>query len=165
LLITLDHARAGQARGGYLREVGGFAIRTGIVTGLAGLGLMLLSAWGWKDEVRMQRTMLLSALVLLGWVNLWRLLDGKEGGMTKVLWMLPLVGLPVYLLAMYAPWRLPRISVAGDPVAEPLTIAEFFVLEQLDLGRWGWVVGTVVLAWAIMWLLDRLSAGSRTQEG
>jgi cation-transporting ATPase E len=143
LLITLDHSRAGRSRGGYVGEVGGFALRTGVVTGLAGLWLMLLSQRGWWDGEAKQRSVLLSGMVLLGYVNLWRAqIDGEGQRMTGGLLLrwLPAMGIGVYLAVMYVPFA-----------------ASFFELERLDAGRWAWVALTAGLAWAVMKWADRLA--------
>src|SRR5262249_18947613 len=102
LLITLDRDRASASRGHFVREVGWFAVRTGVVTGLMGLALMLISARLWDDDARMQRTMLLSTIVLLGFVTLWRALaDGGTTDGDHVLRWLPALGFVVYLAVMY----------------------------------------------------------------
>src|SRR5262249_37398013 len=74
LLIMFDRDRATAAKGEFVRAVGWFAVRTGVVTGAVTLGLMLVSARAWGDGEGMQQTMVLTALVLLGWVTLWRAL-------------------------------------------------------------------------------------------
>jgi cation-transporting ATPase E len=144
LLITLDHDPAGPSRGDYVWEVGGFALRTGLVTGLVGMALLLVSVHVWHDELRMQRTMLLSVVVLLGWVTLWRALrDGREGpGGDHLPRWLPVAGLLVYVAIMYVP-----------------PSADFFLLEPLDLRRWLWVVAGTAAGWAAMTLVDRLRRG------
>jgi cation-transporting ATPase E len=141
LLIMLDRSRAGPAHEDFVRAVGAFALRTGLVTGLAALGLMLLSARAWGDEERMQRTLVLTVLVLLGWVTLWRALaDGDTDGGSHLLGWLPLAGLPVYLAALYVP-----------------AAAAFFRLEPLDVVRWAWAVGTAAVGAGLMALNDRLA--------
>jgi cation-transporting ATPase E len=135
LLITLDHDPAGRSHGDYVREVGGFALRTGLATGLVGLGLLLISARVWHDEPRVQRTVLLSAVVLLGWVTLWRALaDGTEqpGGNRLLRWLIP-AGLVVYLGVLH-------VRAAAD----------YFLLEPLDPARWCWVLGGTAVGWALM---------------
>ncbi len=85
--------------------------------------------------------MLLSVLVLLGAVNLWRALIDGERGMLPGDWVLrwlPAVPVSVYLLAMYFP-----------------ITAHILELPPLDARRWGWVVGLVGGAWAVMWVSDR----------
>jgi cation-transporting ATPase E len=142
LLITLDRTPAGASRGDFVWEVGGFALRTGLVTGLVGLVLMLVSRRVWQDDEKMVRTMLVSAVVLLGWVTLWRALGNGEQGQAaagRLLRWLPVVGLPIYLGVMY---------VTPAP--------GFFNLEPLDVVRWLWVLGAVGAGWAVMVLEDRL---------
>ncbi len=145
LLITLDHAPAGRAHGDYVARVGGFALRTGLVTGLVGLGLLLISARLWHDEPRVQRTVLVSAVVLLGWVTLWRALaDGaEEPGGGHVLRWLPLAGLVVYVIVLHVP-----------------VVADFFLLEPPDTARWCWVVGGTAVGWGLMAMVDRLWKGA-----
>jgi cation-transporting ATPase E len=142
LLITLDRQKAEATQGDYVREVGGFALHTGIITGVATLSLMLVSARVWKDEKSMQHTMVLTTLVLLGWVTLWRVLRGV--GHPLLRW-LPLPGLALYLLALYVP-----------------RAREFLELQALSLWRWGIVLGVVVIAGAIMWVWDRVTASPLT---
>jgi cation-transporting ATPase E len=142
LLITLDRTPAGASRGDFVWEVGGFALRTGLVTGLVGLGLMLVSSRLWQDEERMVRTMLVSAVVLLGWVTLWRALangEQRQAVAGRLLRWLPAVGLPVYLAVLYV---------------EPT--AEFFNLEPLGAVRWLWVLGAVAVGGVVMVMTDRL---------
>lgn len=136
LLITLDRRKAEASRGDYVREVGGFALRTGLVTGVTALAMMLLSAHGWEDETDHQRTMVLTTLVLLGWVTLLLAL-GRDGG-DRLLSALPIAGLAVYLLAMYVP-----------------IVATFFELEPLTPLRWAWVVAATVAAAGAMWAIER----------
>jgi cation-transporting ATPase E len=142
LLIMLGRERSATAsRSDYLREVGSFVIRTGIVTALAGLGATLISDRVLEDEPAMQRAMLLSVLVLLGAVTLWRaLLDGERGILPgdRLLRWLPAVTIPVYLLAMYVPFA-----------------SRLLELPALDASRWGWVLGLVAVVWGMMWASDR----------
>jgi cation-transporting ATPase E len=149
LLITLDHAPAGRSRGDFVWEIGAFAVWTGVVTGLVGLGLMLISNRAWGDEERMQRTVLLSAVILLGWVTLWRALgEGAErrGLSARLLRWLPVPGLVVYLAAMYIP------AALGEEYPE----ADYFNLEPLDGIRWAWVLGAAAVGGALMMAMDRL---------
>jgi hypothetical protein len=88
--------------------------------------------------------MLVSVVVLLGWVTLWRALGKGEVGQAaagRLLRWLPVVGLPVYLGALYVE------QAAG-----------FFNLEPLDVVRWLWVLGAAGAGWAVMVLVDRLPA-------
>jgi cation-transporting ATPase E len=138
LLITLDRTRVlGGRRTDVVREVGWFTLRTGAVTGVAALALMVVSARLWEDSEKMQRTVVVSVLVLLGMVTMWRALTtGAEGGAGWLRW-LPAAMPPVYLAAMYVP------PVAG-----------FFELAPLDAHRWGWVLLVAGAAALLMWLSD-----------
>src|SRR4029077_18687945 len=126
----------------FLREVGWFALRTGLVFAVAGIAILLISVWVNGDSVRMQRTLLLSTLTLLGVTSLLRTLtDGETQrlrGDTKFRW-LAVGAIPVYLAAMYL--RLP---------------ATFFHLEPLDLAQWGWVLAVSVPAYLLCKISDRL---------
>src|SRR5205085_7951646 len=63
-VITLSRERSTSAtHPHFLREIGWFALRTGLLIGVAGLALLLLAdALGYED-VRTQRTLLLSGLI------------------------------------------------------------------------------------------------------
>jgi cation-transporting ATPase E len=143
-LIMLRRERSAAAsRPDFLREVAWFVIRTGIVTAIAGLAVMLLSGRLLDNSPRMEKTMLLSVLVLLGAVTLWRaLVDGERGMLPgdRHLRRLPLVLTPVYLLVMYVP-----------------AAANFFRLSPLTLERWGVVAGVSIVGAAAMWLSDRFA--------
>ena len=134
LLITFDRRKADAARGDFVAEVGWFALWTGLITGAAGLLVAVLSARGWGDGETMQRTMILTTLVLLGWVTLYRV-AGEDTRMRVI----PPLGLFVYLLAMYLP-----------------PVASFFELEPLGVGRWACVVGAGLVPAGLMWLSDRV---------
>lgn len=135
LLITFDRRRAEASRGEFVWEVGWFAMWNGLITGCAGLLVALLFK---EDDVVRQRTMVVTTLVVLGWVTLLRV-----AGEDTRLRLIPPVGLVVYLLAMYVP-----------------LFRWFFDLEPLGLGRWAWVAGVVLVAVGLMWLSDRLRGGS-----
>jgi cation-transporting ATPase E len=142
-IITLSRERSTAAtRPDFLREVGWFALRTGIIFAVAGVTILLISVWRNEDSLRMQRTLLLSTLTLLGVTSLLRALtDGETQplrGDTKFRW-LAVGAIPVYLAAMYL--RLP---------------AEFFHLEPLNLVQWGWVLAVTVPAYGLCKLSDRL---------
>ncbi|HKB41626.1 MAG TPA: HAD-IC family P-type ATPase, partial [Gemmataceae bacterium] len=178
LVITLSKERSTAAtKSPFLREVGSFVLRSGLVIGIAGL---LLTHWAratWpegevmermpplssllplyaKDRlplsltgVDLHRTLLLSALVLLGITALLRALtDGEEKpllGDRRFRW-LAIGALPVYLLTMY--W--------GPP-------ARFFRLAALHPAEWGMVLAVVVPAYLLCRLSDWWVARPREQS-
>jgi cation-transporting ATPase E len=147
LLLTLSRERATAAtKTPYLREVGGFTLRTGLVIGAAGLLVYWTAAAFWPEQLKLQRTLLLSTLILLGLTALLRVLTDGEArplvGDTKFRW-LAAAALPVYLAAMYLPGP-----------------AYFFELEPLTLPQWGLVLAVAGPAFGLCKLSDRW--GGRT---
>jgi hypothetical protein len=69
------------------------------------------------------------------------------GGDHLLRW-LPLLGLPLYLAALYLP-----------------PAANFFELEPLDATRWCWVAGFVGIAWIAAWLADVSVRALSVSEG
>jgi cation-transporting ATPase E len=143
LVITLTRERSSApTRPHFLREVGWFAIRTGVVFGLAGLVTLLISVQWFGDNRRTQRTLLLSVLIFLGITALFRTLtDGEEQplkGDTRLRW-LTIAAVPVYLAAMFIP-------LAND----------FFDLTPLTQLRHWLLIGVVIGAsYALCLLSDR----------
>jgi cation-transporting ATPase E len=126
LLIMVSRAapKAG-ARPAFLREVGRFVLAAGPVTGAAALAAYLWSDHH-GDDVDLQRTVLLSVLVLTGLGNL--LVIG-EGERRLVLWSV--FAVPLYLAVMYF-WP----------------TAYFFALTPLDSSHW--VAVTLLAAAALV---------------
>jgi cation-transporting ATPase E len=143
LFITLSRERsaAAFAAADFLREVGWFAVRTGLVIGAAGLLLMLVAARAWHEGEQTQRTLLLSALVLLGLTTLLRALTHGEThalpGDRLFRWYAA-AAVPVYLAAMYLP-----------------PAAYFFELTPLSVRQWLWVLAFVAPAYLLLLLTDR----------
>jgi cation-transporting P-type ATPase E len=144
--IALSRERSTQAtKPRFLREVGWFAIRTGVVFAAAGLAVLILAvhALG-NDDVKTQRTLLLSVLILLGITALLRALsDGEDQplkGDTQFR-MLALAAVPAYLATMYLP-----------------PTASFFQLAPLTMGEWLLVLAVVAPAVGLTLLSDRLIA-------
>jgi cation-transporting ATPase E len=140
-VITISRDRALRpSRTSFLREVGWFAISTGLVTGIAGLTIMLIASRYWGADAQTQRTFLLSTLILLGLGNLLRVLSHGEGQGQKtdrmVRW-LAVIALPVYAITMYW-WPL----------------AYFFELTPLTLAQWGVVLAVALPAFLVCKLLD-----------
>jgi cation-transporting ATPase E len=119
---------------GFLREVGWFAVSTGLVMGVAGLVVWLIAERGLGEGERAQRTLLLSTLILMGLGNVLRLAEGDRW----LRWWV-VAALPVYAAVMYVP------PVAG-----------FFELTPLSPSRWGLVVAVAAPALAVCWLAGRL---------
>ncbi|MCC6419959.1 MAG: HAD-IC family P-type ATPase [Gemmataceae bacterium] len=148
LAIALSRERSQTpTRTDFLREVGWFALRTGVVFALAGLVVLVFAMHVWavsdpEQTVRRARTFLLTTLVLLGITALFRALrDGESQpllGDRRFRWVMG-AAVPVYLLAMY--W----------PPAQ-----EFFQLAALDLTDWTRVLGIALPAWALSVLSDRI---------
>jgi cation-transporting ATPase E len=139
IMLTRERAAA-RSGSGFLREVGWFAVVTGLLTGAAGLVLFLLSARGRGDPVEMQRTLLLSLLVLLGLGNLLRVLRHGERllpGGDRLLWLWAPAALLVYLAVMYQP-----------------RAADFFQLVPLSPSEWGLVLAVALPAFALCLATD-----------
>ena len=114
-LIMLGQAPTGTAvPASFLREVGLFALRSGLAMGVAGTAAWLLSAWAFHDDQAMQRTLLLSTLVPIGLGNVLLLADRDR----RLYWWVA-GALPAYLAVMYIP-----------------PTAHFFELMPLSAGRW-----------------------------
>jgi cation-transporting ATPase E len=131
LVIVMSRERSTAAtKPRFLREVSWFAARSGVLMGLGGLAILCWASHiaGW--DVKTQRTLLLSVLILLGITVLWRALrDGEQGslqGDQRFRW-LGIAALPAYLAAMYVP-----------------VSAHFFQLTALNPGQW-LLVGVVVM--------------------
>jgi magnesium-transporting ATPase (P-type) len=130
----------------FLREIGWFAVRTGLIIALAGLLLLWLSKHIWDDSEETQRTLLLSSLVLLGLTTLLRALtDGEARPLPgdRRYRGLAALALLVYLAVMYCPG-----------------VNTFFVLTPLSLGQWMWVLAFAAGASLVLWLSDHVRATS-----
>jgi cation-transporting ATPase E len=143
LIITMSKDRfAAPSRPGFLREVGWFVLPSGAVIGIAGLVIFLISARGLGDDLRTQRTLLLTTLVLLGLGSLLRVLTHGESQPVRsdhTLRWLAFAALPVYGMAMYV----------------PLT-ADFFELTPLTVSQWGLVLEVAVPAFLVCKVFDWL---------
>jgi cation-transporting ATPase E len=127
----------------FLREVGWFAVSSGLVTGIAGLLVWLIAARGLGAELPVQRTLLLSTLILLGLGNVVLLAEGDR-------WLFRWVAFAsaVYVLVLYAP----PVGMYGETV---LSAANFFDLVRLNLAQWGLVGAVAVPGIALCWLARR----------
>jgi cation-transporting ATPase E len=143
LVIALGRERAAAAtRVGFLREVGGFAIRSGVVIGFAGLAVMeLYRRWVPGADPLLLRTLLLSVLILLGLITLLRALtDGEKAPLTgdRTFYFLAGAAVVAYLIALYWP-----------------AAAYFFELQPLNGPQWLWVLAVVLAAALLLRLSDR----------
>jgi cation-transporting ATPase E len=140
-VIALSRERSTAAtKPRFLREVGSFALRTGVLFGLAGLTVLLIAARTYSGDEAAQRTMLLSTLILLGITALFRALTDGEPASTRGDRRFRLLGaaaIPVYLIAMY--WDLP---------------ADFFKLTPLGMADWAAVVAVVGVTYVLCLLVD-----------
>lgn len=136
------------SRDGFLTDVGRFALFTGLAVGAAGLAVLLLSARAFGDDERTQRTVLLSALVLLGLATLFRLGPGGAFGASadRLLRGWAVLALFVYAAALYWP-----------------PSADFFQLTPLTPARWALVVGVAGAAFAVCLLGDHLGREEKAQ--
>lgn len=151
IALTRERSRA-PVKTRYLLEVGWFAIRTGVLFGVAGVLTLVLTRYVWgdpsldSDQSRdLQRTMLLSVLILLSVTTLFRVLtDGEPQplqGDSRIRW-LGVVAIIGYLLAMYLP---------------PSAI--FFKLVPLSPTQWWQVLVIVVPTWYLTTLTDQMRLG------
>jgi cation-transporting ATPase E len=139
LLLTLNRQRAAATHSDFLREVGSFVLRTGLVLGLAGLALQWYAASRGEDE-DVQRTFLLTSLVLLGLLTLLRALTDGEAARSPGDWkyyLLVAVALALYLAILYWP-----------------PARNFFSLVPLGAGQWCTVLIAVIAAGAVLFLVD-----------
>jgi cation-transporting ATPase E len=139
LLLTINRQRAAATHSDFLREVGSFVLRTGVVLGAAGLALQWHSAARGDDE-DVQRTFLLTALVLLGLLTLLRALTDGEPARSPGDWkyyLLAAVSLALYLAILYWP-----------------PARNFFSLVQLGAEQWITVLIAVIAAGAVLFLVD-----------
>jgi cation-transporting ATPase E len=142
-LIMLNRERSAVASAPhFLREVGAFALRTGIVIGLAGLLLLWLSDRVWHDDEGTQRTLLLSLLILLGLTTLLRVLTDGEArplaGDRRYRW-LAAAAMLVYLVVLY--WW---------------PVRDFFKLAPLSLRQWGMLLSITGGVYVVLRLADNL---------
>jgi cation-transporting ATPase E len=141
LVIVLTRERSTAAtKPRFLREVSWFAVRSGVLIGLGGLALLLWAVHVADYDVKTQRTLLLSMLILLGITVLWRALrDGEESlrADNRFRW-LGIAAVPAYLASMYLPLS-----------------AQFFQLVPLDAGQWLLVAITVAVTAALTLLSDQ----------
>jgi cation-transporting ATPase E len=135
LLITLSRTPSGATdRKRFLREVGWFALRTGLEMGVAGSAVLLISAWLRGDDVTLQRTLLLAVLIPLGLYALLR--AHREGGLfepsqDRLIYALIAFAAVAWLVALYWP-----------------PASDFFQLRPLGVAEWALALAVAVVAGA-----------------
>ena len=143
LAIALSRGRcSGNSRTPFLHDVGWFALRTGALFGVAGLLLLWLSVHAWGESLETQRTLLLSALILLGITAMIRALtDGESRPRVADVkfYLLAAVCVSLYLAVMYWP-----------------PSSDFFRLTPLSPWQWGRTLVVVVPMYALSLLTDRI---------
>jgi len=150
-LITLSRERSAAASAPrFLRELGAFAVRTGLVIGAAGLLLLALSNRVWHDDEPTQRTLLLSLLVVLGLTTLLRALRDGEAkpplSDRRFRW-LTAAALLVYLVVLY--WR---------------PVGAWFDLTPLTARQWVKMLVVACGAYLVLWMSDALCRMSSAQS-
>jgi magnesium-transporting ATPase (P-type) len=124
LLIMLGRsAPARRSRMGFARDVGLFVLSSGLSVAAIGLVVWMRTVDS-GDGVRIERTVLLSTLILIGLGNV-IIVAGREWRF--VAWVA--VAIPIYATAMYVPF-----------------LADFFVLVPLTMARWSAVAIASVVA-------------------
>jgi hypothetical protein len=147
----LGHNARGARRADFLREVGWFAVSTGLVMGVAALVVWLIAAHTLGEDRIGQRTLLLSTLILLGLGNLPRVAEGDA----RLHWWI--VGaVAVYLAVLYVP----PLGAYHDI---PLSAARFFELRPLSAARWGVVLAAVAPGLVLCWVFGHALQGVQPQ--
>jgi cation-transporting ATPase E len=128
--------------GEFLQEVGIFALTSGLITGLLGLAVWIISRNEMGNDIETDRTLVLTSVILMGLGNVW--LIGKTDRRLH-LWI-GFAGL-IYLLVMYLP-----IS------------AYFFELQPLGLLPWLALICSSALALGLTFFVLRWIEGSLNQN-
>jgi cation-transporting ATPase E len=144
LWITLSTESAAGPRTDFLHEVGWFALRTGIVIGAACLALQWHSARVLDESAEVQRTLVLSGLVLLGVTSLLRAVREVEAKSLRGIW-------PFYVLSAAAVTTFLATIYLRQ-------LSNFFELVPLDATHWLRVLCAVIPAAALLIASDALSA-------
>jgi cation-transporting P-type ATPase E len=131
----------GTDRSQFYREIGLFVLQTGIVLGIAGTVLLMISAWGRGDTPMLQRTLLLALMIVLAIQTVFRVIRQELSWKTFNDWLLlTLTGIAVLMFLLMTQWS---------------RSADFFRLQSLSLAEWGLVLAVVFPAAIIMEIMDR----------
>jgi magnesium-transporting ATPase (P-type) len=135
-LIMFGRGSNSAHRTDFIRDVSWFSLSSGCAMGIAGLVVWLISNWGLHQDPQLQRTILLSTLVLTALGNVIIIVEGEA-----IFWGWFGIALVSYLGSMYIK-----------------TLANFLILTPLDLRQWGLVLSAVVPTSALCFLLNRKSS-------
>jgi cation-transporting P-type ATPase E len=150
MAMALSRARACRSsERDFLPAVGWFALRTGLTIALAGASAALATQLFFTADLRLQRTILLSVLIVLGGSVVYRALnegDGVAGWPDRFARWWALAALPIYAAVMYIPFA-----------------AAFFELTPLRASHWAVVAAGAAVAWAVSLATDRFTASGQRQ--
>jgi len=142
-VIALSRERSTAAtKPRFLREVGSFALRTGVLFGFAGIAILMIAGHVHPGEEAWQRTMLMSVLILLGITALFRALtDGEPARLRgdERFRLLGALAIPVHLTALYWP-----------------RAARFFELTPLGIVDWGLVLLVAGASYVMCLIVDNV---------
>jgi cation-transporting P-type ATPase E len=141
LIIMLGRQPAAATRSDFLRDVGWFTLRTGILIGGATLALYRQAGQIYGHDMTTQRTILLAALVLLGLGTLIRALrDGETGwlGSDWIFYAWSATAVGIFLVTLYTRHA-----------------AYFFDLVSLSIEQWA-LIGAFVVPGHVLGLLSDL---------
>lgn len=142
LAIAMSRQKAERVtKRAFLPEVLSFALRTGVLFAFAGIAILRHAVHLYPGEERLQRSMFLSMLIVLGITTLFRALaDGEPAGSRedRSFKLLGLLAAPVYLSAMYIP-----------------ALQHFFELAPLGSFEWLLVAIYAAVCWAATLFADR----------
>jgi cation-transporting ATPase E len=137
LIIMISRESASRSRpsqSDFLREVGWFALSSGLVTGAAGLAAWVIAVRVLGENLAGQRTLLLSTLIALGLGNVLRVAEADRRLRGWVV-----MALIVYVAVLYIP-----------------LLADFFELQPLNWERWALVLAISAPALALCWLAGQV---------
>jgi cation-transporting ATPase E len=137
LIIMISREAAGRStpsQSDFLREVGWFAVSSGLVMGAAGLAAWVIAVRVLGESLAGQRTLLLSTLIALGLGNVLRVAEADR----RLRWWV-VAALVVYVVVIYVP-----------------LLADFFELQPLNWERWSLVLAISAPALALCWLAGQV---------
>lgn len=139
----------GTDRSQFYREIGLFVLQTGVVLGLAGTALLMISAWGRGDSPMLQRTLLLALMIVLAIQTVFRVIRQELSWKSLNDWLLlTLTIVAVLMFLLMTQWS---------------QSADFFRLQPLSLAEWGLVLAVAFPAAIIMEVWDRRNRNSSRQ--